>query len=246
MKSVALKAFPRTLTRRGGVKKLRTQGRIPAVIYGGKSEPRPLEVDEKEFHNLINRSVSENLLVDLSVERDSHPTRLALLQEVQHNPISGKVVHVDLHEVDANEPVTIQVPVETEGEPIGVRQGGGVLEHVVFKIRVRALPRNLPEYISVNVAHLEIGKSVHLGELKAPEGVQILGDPGISVVAVAAPKAEVEAEAAPAAAAAATADVEMIKEKKDQPGEAGKKPTAEAAKPATETAKKPAAAGAKK
>ena len=242
MKSVALKAFPRTLTRRGGVKKLRTQGRIPAVIYGGRSEPRPLEVDEKEFHNLIHHSVSENLLVDLSVERDTQTTRLALLQEVQRNPLSGKVVHVDLHEVDVNEPVTIYVPIETEGEPIGVRQNGGVLEHVVFKVRVRALPRNLPEFIAVNVAHLEIGKSIHLGELKAPEGVQILGDPGISVVAVAAPKAEVEAVAAPIAAAGATADVEMIKEKKDQPGDAVKKPAAEAAKPAAEAPKKPAAA----
>lgn len=234
MKSVALKAFPRTLTRRGGVKKLRAQGRIPAVIYGAKRAPEPLEIDQKEFENLTHHSVSENLLVDLAIGPDAQPARLVLLQEIQHNPLSGKVIHVDLHEVDPNEAVTIQVPLETEGEPIGVKQGGGILEHVVFKVRVRALPRNLPEFISVDVTNLEAGKSLHLGDIKAPEGVELLGDPTIPVIAVAQPRAEVETVETPAAAAAPTANVEMIKEKKDQPAAApaaGKKP-AEAGKKA--------------
>lgn len=219
MKSVALKAFPRTLTGRGGVKKVRSQGRIPAVIYGAKNPPQSLEVDQKEFEKLIHHSVSENLLVDLAVDQDGQPARLALLQEVQHNPLTGKVLHVDLHEVDANEPVTISIPVETTGEPVGVRTGGGVLEHVVFKIRVRALPKNLPEFIALDVSGLEVGKSLHLGDIAAPEGVEILGDRSIPVVAVAAPKTDVEAEAE-TAAPAATANVEMIKEKKDQPAAA--------------------------
>jgi large subunit ribosomal protein L25 len=240
MKSVALKAFPRTLAGRGGVKKVRAQGRIPAVIYGTKNPPQSLEVDQKEFEKLLHHSVSENLLVDLAVDQDGKATRLALLQEVQHNPLSGKVVHVDLHEVDANEPVTISIPVETIGEPVGVRTGGGVLEHVVFKIRVRALPKNLPEFIAIEVAHLEVGKSVHLGEIKAPEGVELLGDKSLSIVAVALPKAEVEPEAA-AAAAPATADVEMIKEKKDQPAGAAA-PAGGAKAPAAAAAKAPAAA----
>jgi len=239
MKSVALKAFPRTLAGRGGVKKVRAQGRIPAVIYGTKNPPQSLEVDQKEFEKLLHHSVSENLLVDLAVDQDGKATRLALLQEVQHNPLSGKVVHVDLHEVDANEPVTISIPVETIGEPVGVRTGGGVLEHVVFKIRVRALPKNLPEFIAIEVAHLEVGKSVHLGEIKAPEGVELLGDKSLSIVAVALPKAEVEPEAA-AAAAPATADVEMIKEKKDQPAGAAA-PAGGAKAPAAAAAKAPAA-----
>lgn len=233
MKSVALKAFPRTLIRRGGVKKLRAQGRIPAVIYGAKRTPESIELDQKEFEKLTHHSVSENLLVDLSIGQDSQPARLVLLQEIQHNPLSGKVIHVDLHEVDPNEPVTIQVPLETEGEAIGVKQGGGILEHVVFKLRVRALPRNLPEFISVDVTNLEAGKSLHLGDIKAPEGVELLGDPAIPVIAVAKPRAEVEVAETPTATGA-TANVEMIKEKKDQPaaaGSAGKKP-AEAGKKA--------------
>jgi len=222
MKSVSLKAFPRTLTRRTGVKKLRSQGRIPAVIYGAKREAQSLEVDQKEFEQLIHHSVSENLLVDLAIQADTQSSRLALLQEVQHNPISGAVEHVDLHEVDPTEQVTIQVPLETVGEPIGVKQSGGTLEHVVFKVRVRALPQNLPEFISVDVSNLEVGKSLHLGEIALPEGVEVLGDKTIPVVAVAAPRAETEETPATGAATPAST-VEMIKEKKDEGAAPAKK-----------------------
>src|SRR6266571_8467281 len=116
MKSVALNAFPRTLARRAGAKRLRTAGRIPAVIYGRQAQPQNLEVNAKEMGNLIHHSVSENLLVDLEVKDDARPKRLALVQEVQHHPLSGEVLHVDLHEVAEDEKVTIMVPVNTIGE----------------------------------------------------------------------------------------------------------------------------------
>ena len=93
--------------------------------------------------------------MDLAVKDDARPKRLALVQEVQHHPLSGKVLHVDFHEVAENEKVTIMVPVETVGEAEGVKTGGGVLEHVLFKIKVRGLPKDLPEQITVDVSHLE-------------------------------------------------------------------------------------------
>src|SRR5215813_8745889 len=111
MKSVPLNAFPRVLGRRAGAKKLRASGRIPAVIYGRQAKPQTLEILTKEMEDLIHHSVSENLLVDLAVKDDSRPKRLALVQEIQHHPLSGKLVHVDLHEVAENEKVTIMVPV---------------------------------------------------------------------------------------------------------------------------------------
>src|SRR6516162_10092734 len=125
MKSVALNAFPRTLGRRAGAKKLRTAGRIPAVIYGRQATPQNLEINSKEMENLIHHSISENLLVDLAVKDDSRPKRLALVQEVQHHPLNGKVLHVDFHEIAENEKVTVSVPVETTGEAAGVKTGGG-------------------------------------------------------------------------------------------------------------------------
>src|SRR5438034_11669530 len=137
MKAVLLNAFARTLTRRGGVKKLRASGRIPAVIYGRQTKPENLEVNAKEMGDLIHHSISENLLVDLAVKDDARPKRLALVQEVQHHPLSGKVLHVDFHEVAEDEKVTVMVPVETAGEAIGVKADGGVLEHVLFRIKAR-------------------------------------------------------------------------------------------------------------
>src|SRR5580658_6845652 len=182
MKSVPLKAFPRAQKRRGAVKKLRTSGRVPATIYGRQAAPQNLEVNAREISDLIHHHVSENLLVDLSIENDSRAKRLALVQEVQHHPIDGKVLHVDFHEVAENEKVIVQVPVETVGEAAGVKNNGGVLEHVLFKLKVRCLPKDLPEQILIDVTALEIGKTIHIGELTPPAGVEILGDKKLPVV----------------------------------------------------------------
>ena len=224
MKSVPLKAFPRTLSRRGGAKQLRAAGRVPTVIYGRQAKPQNLEVNAKELEELIHHSASENVLVDLSVESDARPKRLALVQEIQHHPLEGDMLHVDFHEVAENEKVVVHVPLETTGEAAGVKTGGGVLEHILFKLKVRSLPKDLPEQITVDVSHLELGKAVHLGEIKAPAGVEILGDKKIPVVAVALPRSEEEEAAATATTeAVAAGDVEMIKEKKEE-GEEGAAP----------------------
>ena len=226
MKSVALKAYPRSQVQRAEVTKLRRAGRVPATIYGRQAKPQNLEISAKEISDLIHHSVSENLLVDLSVESDARSKRLALVKEIQHHPLDGKVLHVDFHEVAENEKVTVHVPVETTGEAAGVKTGGGTLEHVLFKLKVRCLPKDLPEQIVIDVTALEIGNAVHLGEIKAPEGVEILGDKHLTVVAVAAPRAEEEVVATEAVPAAG--DVEMTKEKKEEgaegaPAKAGEK-----------------------
>jgi large subunit ribosomal protein L25 len=244
MKSVALNAFLRALGRRAGAKKLRTSGRIPAVIYGGQAKPQNLELVSKEMVNLVHHSASENILVDLEVKDDARPKRLALVQEIQHHALSGSILHVDFHEVAENEKVTIMVPVETTGEAEGVKTSGGVLEHVLFKIRARALPKDLPETITVDVSKLNIGQAIHLGEIQAPVGVELIGDKNIPVIAVAAPRTE-EEEAAEAAAAAAPGEVEMIKEKKEE-GEEGAPAAKGAEKGAAKGAEKAPAKGAEK
>lgn len=231
MKSVPLKAFPRSAQkRRGPLNQLRSTGRVPAVIYGRQTAPQNLEISAREIGDLIHHHVSENLLVDLSIENDARAKRLALVQEIQHHPIDGKIVHVDFHEVAENEKVIVQVPVETVGEAAGVKNSGGVLEHVLFKLKVRCLPKDLPEQIIVDVSSLELNKTIHIGEITAPQGVEILGDKKIPVVSVAAPRAE--EEVAPAGEAKGAADVEMTKEKKEEGAEgdakAGEKAPAKA------------------
>lgn len=259
MKTVALTAYPRTLGRRGGAKKLRDDGLVPAVIYGRQAPPQNLQVKAKQIKDLLHHAVSENLLLDLEVEGDARPKRLALLREVQHHPLTGQVLHVDFHEVSETEKVTVMVPIETVGEAKGVKEGG-VLEHVLFKVKVRALPKDLPEQVVIDVSNLGIGQAVHLGDIQPPPGVEILGDKHISVVAVAAPLTEEQEAAAAAEEAVAAGEVEMIKEKKEEGGEgaaekekekgekAAAKPAAEkaAAKPGAEKAAEKAPAAEKK
>lgn len=224
MKSLALSASPRTQTRRKGARKIRSGGRIPAIIYGRHNPPQNLEIDAKQFDELVHKAHTEIILVDLTVEGDAKPARLALVQDVQHHPLLGHILHVDLHEVKADEKVSIEVPVEAVGVPDGVKNGGGTLEHVRFRVRVRCLPKDLPEQINVDVTNLKVGETLHIGEIVAPEGVEILGDKKIPVLAVAAPVAEAAAEttAAPAAGEAAK-QPEMIKEKKEEPAAEKKK-----------------------
>jgi large subunit ribosomal protein L25 len=241
MKSVSLTAYPRAFSRRTGLKKVRSQGRVPAVIYGRHRPPQNLEIGLKEIEDVIHHSVSENVLVDLSIPDDANPKRLALVQEVQHHALSGKLLHIDLHEVVETEKVTITVPLETVGEAAGVKTGGGVLEHVMFRIKVRALPKDLPEFLQIDVSHLELGQSIHIGELKAPENVEILGGKKIVVISVALPKTEAQEEAE--TAAASPTEPEMIKEKKEEGAAA---PEKGAEKTAVKGADKPADKGEKK
>ena len=147
--------------------------------------------------------------------------------------------------------VVIMVPVESSGEATGVKNSGGVLEHVLFKIKVRALPKDLPEIITLDVSNLEIGQAIHLGDIKPDAGVEIMGDKHISVIAVAAPITEAQETAAAEEGAASAADVEMIKEKKEDgtegaPAAAGK--AGDKAAPAAKAGDKaaPAAKGAEK
>jgi large subunit ribosomal protein L25 len=218
MKSVAMSAAPRTAIRRGPVNQLRKAGKVPAVIYGRQTQPQALELGGKELETVLTHSATENILVDLAIPGDQRPKRLALVQEVQHHPLSGKVLHVDFHEVAETEKVTVTIPVESTGEPVGVKVSGGVLEHVLFKIKVRALPKDLPEVLVVDVSSLDLGHAIHIGEIVPPAGVEVLGDPKRVVLAVAAPKTEEEAaaEEAAATAAAGPAEPEVIKEKKEE------------------------------
>jgi large subunit ribosomal protein L25 len=165
------------------------------------------------------------------------------VQEVQHHVLTNQMLHVDLHEVAENEKVTVLVPVEAVGEAVGVKTGGGTLEHVLFKLKVRALPKDLPEVLVADVTHLEIGKAIHIGEMKAPPGVEILGDKHIPVLSVAAPVSEAQEAATLESATTPTGEVEMLKEKKEDGTEGEAKPGEKGAAKGAEKA--PAKAGEK-
>ena len=214
MQSVALSVGTRSATRRAAVKKLRESGKIPAVIYGKIAEPQALTLDNREFTDMLKKHASEHLLVELSVEGDERPKRMALLQEIQHHALSRDVLHVDFHEIAETDKVSITIPVESTGEAIGVKVAGGLLEHVLHHVKIRGLVKNIPEVLVVDVSELAAGHTLHIGELSAPEGCEFIGNASNPVFTVTAkrggdddkdgetPGAE-PAAAAPAAAEAA-------------------------------------------
>jgi large subunit ribosomal protein L25 len=217
-KTVSLQVSQRSGIGRTALKAVRKSGRVPGVLYGKSKDSavrsRPIEIDAKKLATLLHSSTSENVLVDVELtdaqgaKVDQH---LALLLDVQHHPLEDYIIHIDLHEIAQDEILHAEVPVTSTGEPLGVKSGGGLLETMLRTIRVACLPRDLPEVITVDVSHLNIGDSVHVNELKMPEGVTISNPPELPVFSVFAPKEEVVETPA---VGAEVKQPEVIKEKK--------------------------------
>jgi large subunit ribosomal protein L25 len=210
---IKLAAQTRTTAGRSAVQKIKQQGLVPAVIYGGKDKPVNLQISAREIANLLSHTVGEHVLVELEIADGGKTTnRLALIQEVQHHPLKGGVLHVDFHAVNANEKIHAEIPVEAVGEPTGVKNYGGILELNVHSIEVECFPRDLPEIIRVDVSELNIGDALHVKDLQLPAGVIVRASADLAVASVAAPKVEAE----PVAVAAEVTQPEVIKEKKEE------------------------------
>jgi large subunit ribosomal protein L25 len=140
-----------------------------------------------------------------------------MIQEVQHHPIQRQILHVDFHAVSATEKITAEVPIETVGEPVGVKTGGGLLEHILRDLEVECLPGDLPERIQVDVSGLDLNQSIHVKDLQLPAGVEAVTDGDLTVVAVS--EARVEEEPTDTLGAAPVAP-EVISAKKPEEGAA--------------------------
>ena len=189
MKAIELVANARTAKKRNQVRALRHEGRLPAVIYGSGSGAEQLEVDKKGFQHMMGSTTATAVLVDLNLDGNS---RLALIQEVQHHPLSRQPLHVDFREVRKDQMVNVTVPVVPVGEALGVKVSGGNLEHVVRQIRVSGTPAALPEMIEVDISDMDIGDTLHISDIETPEGVEILDNAGNPVFSVSRPRVEVE------------------------------------------------------
>jgi large subunit ribosomal protein L25 len=207
-----INAQPRTESGRNAVKKIKRAGFVPGVIYGAKDASLNIQVVERELSKLLDHAASESVLVDVQIQDGAETrSRTALIQEVQHHPVSGAIQHVDLHAVAMDELMTAEVTVETLGEAVGVRQGGGVLELILRTLEIECLPGDLPESIKVDVSALEVGDSIHVKTLALPNGVTVLNDAELTIVSVAAPTV---VEEPVAALPEAGAQPEVLTEKK--------------------------------
>ena len=196
-------------------RRLRRSGKTPGILYGGPS-PVNIAVDPREVFRIIHghEGSTQLLRVTFAGSKDS---RMVILRDLQLDPVSEYLVHVDLQEVNMDKPIQVTVALHHVGEPIGVRDTQGILEMVLREIQVSCLPANIPEDIKADVSNLAIGDVLTVGELVVPEGVRVLTDKAQAVATVAPPAAE--EVAAPVAAvvgavAAAPAEPEVLTERK--------------------------------
>jgi large subunit ribosomal protein L25 len=214
-KQIKISAQTRNHAGRNEVKKLRAEGRIPAVIYGSSQTPVNLQVAAREMSNVLAHATGEQLLVELEIaDGASVSHKLALIKEVQHHPVRSTILHVDFHAVSATEKLHAQVTVETVGEPVGVKTYGGRLELLLHSIEVECLPKDLPEIIRVDVSSLNVGDAIHLRDLQLPSGVAFRGDGELTVIRIAGATTSDGTEAAEG-----PSQPEVIREKKPADGD---------------------------
>jgi large subunit ribosomal protein L25 len=202
----------RTATGRSAVRKIKAQGAVPAIVYGARSKPEPLQIAKRDISLILSHASGENILVELEIDGEKSG-RLALVQEVQHAPVGGDILHVDFHAVSMDEKIEADVPLEPTGIAEGVKTFGGLLEQALRSLAIECLPRDLPDVITVDVSHLNIGDAIHVREIPLPQGVTTRVPADLTAFSVLAPTVE----EAPAAAPEAAAAPEVITAKKEEP-----------------------------
>ncbi|MEN3371159.1 MAG: large subunit ribosomal protein [Verrucomicrobiota bacterium] len=210
-KQVKLTAERRTAIGRSAVRKLKAAGSVPAIIYGAKDKAEPLQVSRRAIGAMLSHAAGENILVELEIDGKN---RLALVQEVQHAPLGGAVLHIDFHAVSMDEVIEADVPLEPTGTANGVKNMGGLLEQSLRSLAIECLPRDLPDVITVDVSALNIGDGIHVREIQLPPGVTTRVQPDLTAFSVLAPTVEEEPVAA---AVEAPTGPEVIREKKEEP-----------------------------
>jgi large subunit ribosomal protein L25 len=221
-----------TITRRNGVgkgpaKRLRRSGQVPAILYGG-AQPVNIAVVPKDILRLIHGHEGSTQLFRVAFDGGTD-ARMAIIRDLQFDPVTEDLIHVDLQEVAMDRAIQVSVAIHHVGEAIGVKESQGILEMVLREVRVSCLPGNIPEFLEADVTGLNIHDVLTVKDLRVPEGVRVLNDGNQAVVTVAPPAAEEVAAVAAAPTETAAAEPEVLTERKPKEGEEaaaddGKKP----------------------
>jgi len=219
MAMLTLKSARRSESGKGVARKLRVAGRIPAVYYGRGEASIPLAINLRELQELFDRAEGANVIVDLKITGDGSQDMKALIREIQRDPVGGNILHIDLQHISLTERITVEVPVVLVGTPAGVKDSGGILEHLLREVEVECLPTDIPARLEVDVSGLQIGDTLHVSDIKA-ERATIKTEADRAIATVVPPTILEEVKPAEEAA---PVEPELVKEKKEvEEGEGGK------------------------
>jgi large subunit ribosomal protein L25 len=195
MDKVTLAVQQRSETGKGPARRLRATGNAPAVLYGQKVEPIKLAVNVREFRKIIAQSGS-NVLFDLQISGGDAGSvrRTAIMKERQIRPVDGEIIHLDFLEIVMTEAIEVAVPIRFDGKPVGLDKGG-LFQAATRELKVSCLPDDIPNEIVVDISGLDLGHSLHVGEIELPNGVSPAQDPSLALATVVAQKKGEEAEA---------------------------------------------------
>ncbi len=189
-KQETLQAEKRDVKGTTASKRLRRTGVVPAVIYGSNQREYMIQLDSKAFFDLARKQASHNFLVNIEIAGANEKSKLAIVQDIQRDPLNGSLIHVDFRAVSESDTIHAAVPIELRGEPIGVKTGG-LLEQLVHEIEVSCSPSNLPESIVNDVESLKLGQSLKVSQLNLPKGVTVKLDGEVLVAIITQTRASV-------------------------------------------------------
>ncbi|MBP6059425.1 MAG: 50S ribosomal protein L25 [Candidatus Saccharicenans sp.] len=189
--TVVIKAETRKEVGKNAAGRLRRQGLVPAILYGGKTASQPLTLKKKDILEILKSQTGENTIFRVTIDSQEKDV---MLKDIQINPVTDELTHVDLIEISMDKPVRVAVPVELVGEPVGVKVEGGVADFLLRELEVECLPREIPEAIKIDISNLHIHQSIKVQNLDLPAGVRVYADPNAAIVVI----SSVAEEAAPA------------------------------------------------
>lgn len=214
MEQINLTASQRAETGKNAARRLRSAGRVPAVIYGAsiKGDALSISLNNKELDKILHTAAGGNVLVNLRLDGEAAP-RTVMFKEVHLHPLRGSLIHVDMYEVQMDHKITVDVPVHLVGKADGLAFGGIVqVEH--RRVRVECFPTQIPDSFELDITPLGVGHSYHVSDIKLAEGVEMLDDPTMTLVSIVSPTAEV----APKTAEEVAAELAKSFEEKDKDG----------------------------
>ena len=198
MHTVALTAQVRKTLGKGAARSLRRQSLVPAVLYGRDVESTLLSVSPTDLETATSTASAENILIDLTItDGESMRNQRAMIREIQVDPVKRNILHVDFLGISMDRQITVEVPINLVGDPVGV-SAGGMLQQVLRSVEISCLPDRIPDTLELDVSSLSMGHSLHVSDLQAPEGVELLSDQRLTIATVLAPKKIEEKPAAPA------------------------------------------------
>jgi len=194
MKQVILNAIKREKTGKDVSKKLRKQELIPAIIYGPRFQPLPIAVKSSELESALIKHKGETILFNLQLANGEPSKIQAILKDYQTHPVTDKIIHIDFLAIHEKETITIDVPLEFVGKPVGISKGG-ILEILLHELTIECLPSEIPDKITVDISNLDIGDVLHVKDIKVPKGIKVVDNPEETVATILTEaKEEVEEE----------------------------------------------------